>query len=188
MGFIFYEKSARYAQQWPIQNLDFVPPSIKKIGVFVNESVENILDIVRQYHLDGVQLHGNENPEMCGYLKAKKMLCIKSFGIAHPDDFAAANGYEPHTDYFLFDTKTPAHGGSGQKFDWGILQSYRGTKPFFLSGGIAPDDAADILQIQHPCLFGVDINSGFETAPAIKNAAQIRQFISTLYPDNPNLK
>jgi len=180
MGFIFYPKSPRYAEPLDLETLQSLPKSIKKIGVFVNESLENILTIVYKYNLDGVQLHGSENVEICRKLKDTGLLVLKAFPIADAYNFNVTKNYEGACDYFLFDTKTEAYGGSGVKFDWRILNEYKGETPFLLSGGIAADDAEAILEIEHPKFAGIDLNSKFEVKPGLKNVELLKGFMKEI--------
>lgn len=180
MGFIFYPKSPRYAELLDIATLRTLPSSIKKIGVFVNENLENILTIATKYELDGVQLHGSELVEMCTKLRKAGYIVIKAFPIAEAYNFKVTKAYEGVCDYFLFDTKTDAYGGSGIKFNWGMLDEYKGETPFLLSGGIAADDAEAILKIDHPKFVGIDLNSKFEVSPGLKNIEVLKQFTRTI--------
>lgn len=180
MGFIFYPKSPRYAGALDVSVLNKFPKSTKKIGVFVNENLENILTIAFKYKLDGMQLHGTELVEMCVKLKEVGYIVIKAFPIAEAYNFKVTKAYEGACDYFLFDTKTDAYGGSGVKFNWKMLDEYKGETPFLLSGGISADDAEDILKIEHSKFAGVDLNSKFEVKPGIKNVKLLEKFISQL--------
>jgi phosphoribosylanthranilate isomerase len=178
MGFIFYPKSPRYVGNLANDALKIIPVNTKKIGVFVNEPIENMLQTVAQYKLDGIQLHGNESPDVCNHLKDNKLICIKAFSIGNEQDFNLVAPYVSCVDYFLFDTQTPTHGGSGKKFDWQLLDAYCASVPFFLSGGIGSKDAAIISKIKHPQLFGVDVNSKFEIEAGVKNVTNLRKFIT----------
>ena len=180
MGFIFYPKSPRFADPLDIAGLKNLPKSIRKIGVFVNENMENILTIASKYDLDGVQLHGTELVEMCKALRKAGYLVLKAFPIAEAYNFKVTKAYEGACDYFLFDTKTEAYGGSGVKFNWGMLDEYVGEAPFLLSGGIAADDVESILKIEHPKLAGIDLNSKFELSPGLKNVELLRGFLKQL--------
>ena len=180
MGFIFYPKSPRFAEPLDVAALNALPSTIKKIGVFVNENLENILTICYKYKLDGVQLHGTELMEMCNELKKVGYIVIKAFPIAEAYNFKVTKAYEGVCDYFLFDTKTDAYGGSGLKFNWKMLDEYVGDTPFLLSGGIAADDAEDIRKIEHPKFVGVDLNSKFEISPGLKNVELLRTFLKEL--------
>jgi phosphoribosylanthranilate isomerase len=125
-----------------------------------------------------LQLHGNETPEYCAELKTKyKCEIIKAFGIKSEDDLSHTSGYDGVCDYFLFDAKTELYGGSGNKFDHNLLVNYKGKTPFFLSGGITPQDAVNISNSLHKSCIGVDINSGFEISPGLKNVEQVKKFI-----------
>jgi len=178
MGFIFYPKSPRYAEPLDVHALETLSTSIKKIGVFVNESLENILTILYKYKLDGAQLHGAEMVGICRELKSVGYIVIKAFPIAEAYNFKVTKAYEGACDYFLFDTKTDAYGGSGIKFNWKMLEEYIGETPFLLSGGITVDDSEAISKIEHPKFAGIDLNSKFEISPGLKNVELLRQFIS----------
>jgi len=178
MGLIFYEKSPRY-----IGNLNPEEVRIKGgkegVGVFVNANETHIMQMANKYNLDLIQLHGNESPEFCKKLN-ETMPVIKAFSIADASDFEQTKAYEGLWGYFLFDTKTPQYGGSGQKFDWRILEEYKGNTPFLLSGGISIDDTEAIKQIKHPRFAGIDLNSRFEIKPGLKDINLLQQFINTL--------
>lgn len=170
MGFIFWDKSARYFDGI----IPELPQSIKKTGVFVNETVENIAKKVKQYNLQAVQLHGNESADFCVELKnklAKHIEIIKVFSILNTFDFEALKPFESVCDYFLFDTKGKLPGGNGTTFDWKVLEKYPSSKPFFLSGGIGLDEVDAVKAILKTSLpvYAVDLNSKFETAPGLKN-------------------
>lgn len=180
MGFIFYPKSPRYAEPLDFSTLNALPKSIKKIGVFVNEDLEDILTIATKYDLDGVQLHGTELVKMCAELRKAGFIVIKAFPVAEAYNFKVTKAYEGTCDYFLFDTKTDAYGGSGVKFNWGMLNEYVGETPFLLSGGIAADDAEAILKIEHPKLAGIDLNSKFEVKPGLKNVELLSEFLKEI--------
>lgn len=180
MGFIFYPKSPRFAEPLDSATLKALPKSIKKIGVFVNEELENILTIATKYDLDGVQLHGTELVDMCRKIRKAGFLVIKAFPISEVCNFRVTYKYEGVCDYLLFDTKTDAYGGSGIKFNWTMLNEYLGKTPFLLSGGIAADDVEAILKIEHPQLAGIDLNSRFEVSPGLKNVEVLKQFITEI--------
>jgi phosphoribosylanthranilate isomerase len=180
IGFIFYPKSPRYVNNPKDIAQLFIPPSIKKIGVFVNETKEMILQKVKTYQLHGVQLHGDESPALCLALKQQKLKVIKAFSIASVDDIKRCALYEGFADYFLFDTKTSGHGGSGEKFNWNIINSYRGLTPFILSGGISPEDVKVILALKHVRFAGIDLNSRFEMSPGFKDDELLKVFIKKI--------
>jgi phosphoribosylanthranilate isomerase len=181
MGFIFYPGSPRYAGlETDLTLYHNIPSGIPKIGVFVNEDIGKILDIALSTGLDMIQLHGNESPEYCFQFKSSGLKLIKAFSVTECFDFELLTQYMPVCDYFLFDTKTDKAGGSGTKFNWDKLKSYNMDKPFFLSGGIGPEDAGLIRTIKNKAIFAVDLNSRFETAPGKKNVTLIRTFIDEL--------
>lgn len=176
MGFIFYPKSPRYVDKLP----DYLPKSLKRIGVFVNESIENILETVKLFQLDFVQLHGDESPEICDEMGDNGLKIIKAFSIENKFPTEKVSAYYGKCDYFLFDTKTSKYGGSGKKFNWDILSEYHGETPFLLSGGISPDDIDTVKSFSHPKCIGIDINSKFEIGPALKDAELAKQFIDKI--------
>ena len=173
IGFIFYEKSSRYVQT------TYGNGYSKKVGVFVNESISKILEIVKRETLDYVQLHGSESVEFCREVQ-KTIPVIKAFGIDANFQFSILKNYTNDVNYFLFDTKTNQHGGSGNQFNWQLLKNYKMETPFFLSGGINLASTEELMKFSHPKLIGLDINSGFENSPADKNIDQIKQFIDEI--------
>jgi phosphoribosylanthranilate isomerase len=172
IGFNFYSPSSRFLDHMMLPA--FPRSHIEYVGVFVNESEEKILKKVKEYQLDIVQLHGNESPKLVKHL-SKVVKVIKVFSIKEPSDFDTAENYaDAHM--FLFDTKTPEFGGSGRKFQWELLDHYSGKKPFLLAGGIGPEDIDSIININHPQLMGVDINSKFEIKPGRKDPELVEPF------------
>lgn len=175
MGFIFWEKSARYFDGI----IPTLPKSIKKVGVFVNAPLEEILDKITKHDLQAVQLHGNESMEFCENLKKntpKLIEIIKVFSILDTFDFAVLKPFESVCDYFLFDTKGKLPGGNGTTFDWKVLENYPSTKPFFLSGGIGMEEMEavnEILKTNLP-VYAIDLNSKFEIEPGLKNINLVR--------------
>ena len=188
MGFIFWPKSSRYVSERPA----YLPTKCKRVGVFVDECIEEVQRIAKEYALDFIQLHGHETPDYIRQLDdplgrrtlategTQEFSIIKAFNIATADDFAACIPYEGLVDYFLFDTKGKSVGGNGEKFDWSVLKAYHGRTPFLLSGGIGPDDAARIKAIRHPRYAGIDLNSRFELSPALKDINKLKTFIQAL--------
>ena len=178
MGFIFYPKSSRYVSERPA----YLPQKCKRVGVFVDEDIENIKKIADDYALDFVQLHGHESPDFICMLKFKvsgfRFQVIKAFNIATKEDLNATTPYAGLVDYFLFDTKGPSVGGNGEKFDWSVLEAYHGDTPFLLSGGIGPDDTERILNYHHPKCIGFDLNSRFEIEPGIKDITKLKTFLN----------
>ena len=180
MGLIFYEKSSRCVSDQDADRINALALDIPKVGVFVNASLEVVIEKVKLFKLQFVQLHGNESPEFCCKLWKKDIRIIKAFQIKTVEDLKICQQYEDCCDYFLFDTPTPDYGGSGKKFDWKILSAYTGTNPFFLSGGIAPEDAGIIKQLKVPQLFAVDLNSRFEISSGIKDIDSVNRFINDI--------
>jgi phosphoribosylanthranilate isomerase len=177
MGFIFWEKSARYFDG-VLPNL---PQSIKKTGVFVNASQEDIVSKVNQYDLQVVQLHGHESVTFCQKLKntlAKSIEIIKVFSVNSTFDFDELEPFETVCDYFLFDTKGKLPGGNGTTFDWKVLEQYPSQKPFFLSGGIGLDEINLVKQILKTDLpiYAIDVNSKFEIEAGLKNKEKLDRF------------
>jgi len=178
MGFIFYKKSSRFVNKvLNTSQIKKLPKSIKKVGVFVKETVSEIETIVKKYSLDIVQLHGDESPDYCKKLKEKNIKVIKAFQIEDAFNFSDLNEYEEHVDFFLFDTKSKGYGGSGMKFNWKILSNYNNKIPFFLSGGINETDISEMKKIKELNIEAIDINSCFEISPALKNTSKVSTFI-----------
>ncbi len=175
VGMIFYEKSLRHVDA----DLE-TTEGLKKIGVFVNASSEYIDERIEKYGLSGVQFHGKETPKFCQQYKEKGLTILKAFSINEHFDFATTQPYENSCDYFVFDTKGKNPGGNGITYDWNILQQYDGSTPFLLSGGINPTLTTAIKNFKHQQWLGVDINSGFEIAPGLKNIELIKKFIDEL--------
>lgn len=203
MGMIFWPKSPRCVKNVHV-NAGIVPDIAQKqvtqatngakakgrtqlVGVFVDEMPQNVITYAYNYHLDYIQLHGQESPIYIDNLKRTlkpdilpEVKIIKAISIREADDVKRWREYQGHVDMLLFDTKTKSVGGSGQQFDWNILQDYDGSIPFLLSGGIGADDAESIKNFKHPMYVGIDINSRFETEPGVKDLKKIEKFIERL--------
>ena len=180
LGFIFYEKSPRYISEVSAELIKYVPQEIKTVGVFVDEDLETVKSLVAKHYLKAVQLHGNESADFCKEIKQKGVEVIKAFGV-HPDfDFNVLEEYEAVVDYFLFDTQTPAHGGSGKVFDWTLLENYKLSKPYFLSGGIDLNHTEQIKSIKDGRLYAIDINSKFELEPGLKDVDKLNEFFNNI--------
>ena len=181
IGFVFYPASKRYVlEKLSLTDLaSFKPVGVKKVGVFVNEPLDQLLQIVVSAELDIVQLHGDETPEYCEAVR-QKVQTIKVFrvGAAVPDFVA----YEGSVDYFLFDTDSALYGGTGQHFNWELIKGSTIPKPYFLSGGIGPNDIQGIQVMEKTkagkSLLALDINSQFELAPGMKDLEKIKIFIN----------
>ena len=179
MGFICYAPSPRYAEELQAETLAALPATIYKTAVFVNENAETIAKLTDTYNFDAIQLHGNEDPEFCDSLRSKAII-IKAFGLDKNFDFEQLIEFEDNVDYFLFDTKTAQHGGSGKAFDWSLLDKYSLNIPFFLSGGLSLDNLQEIKLIKHPQFYGVDLNSRFEIEPGLKDIEKLKQAFEIL--------
>jgi len=185
-GFIFYPKSPRYVYK-------FMPrPEIKKIrgkginkvGVFVNATVEEVLEAVDDCGLYLVQLHGDETPKYCEKI-ANYVTVVKAFRLREDDNVLwKVKDYVDIADMFLFDTEGAGYGGTGKKFDWNVLKGLNIGKPFFLSGGIEPGDTEKLKEFtKEPVakdLFSIDVNSKFETSPGVKDMDKLREFITAV--------
>ena len=190
IGLIFYPPSPRYVQQFSSGAgiiPDYAPDMGKtplRVGVFVDDMPQNIVTRVYNYKLDYIQLHGNEPRETLENLRATidpdikpKIKIIKPISVSSAEDIKKYKEYVGAADLFLFDTKCKTVGGSGEQFDWQVLQAYDGDVPFLLSGGIGPDDAERIKNFHHPKCIGIDLNSKFEIEPALKDVEKLKQFL-----------
>lgn len=190
IGLIFYPPSPRYMQQFSSGAgiiPDYAPDMGKtplRVGVFVDDMPQNIVTRVYNYKLDYIQLHGNEPRETLENLRATidpdikpKIKIIKAISVSSAEDIKKYKEYVGAADLFLFDTKCKTVGGSGEQFDWQVLQAYDGDVPFLLSGGIGPDDAERIKNFHHPKCIGIDLNSKFEIEPALKDVEKLKQFL-----------
>ncbi len=183
MGFIFYEKSPRFVgENLDEELLKSFPRSTRKVGVFVNAHPDFILKNVKKYGLDLIQLHGDELPDVCRNIQSRGISIIKAFQVDENFQFGRLNNYKPHCDYFLFDSKGAAYGGNGTAFNWDILKAYDNDKPFFLSGGLQAENLPDIVAMKNKGmnLYGIDLNSRFETEPGLKDAAKLQDFFTRL--------
>ncbi|MDE0559298.1 phosphoribosylanthranilate isomerase [Algoriphagus sp. NF] len=177
MGLIFYPKSPRFVKE--DKAIDFNKVDVKKVGVFVNETEIEILRKVNLFGLSAIQLHGSESAEFAERLSQNTEAEIwKVISVKEEIDWGSLEGYLPFVDKFLFDTATAAHGGSGKKFDWSVLETYPFDKSFLLSGGLDEESAGEILNLnrQIPQFSGVDLNSKFEDAPGLKNIEKLKKF------------
>jgi phosphoribosylanthranilate isomerase len=186
MGFIFYRESKRSLHETLMpSDLATVPNNIKKVGVFVNDSVRNIVDYVQWFELDAIQLHGDETVFYLIELIEKlnemgnrpNIEIIKAFGIDAHFDFNKLNDYKQYCNFFLFDTKTPNYGGSGEKFQWSLLEQYNNALPIFLSGGISVKDLPEILNLKNINIAAVDLNSKLEIEPGRKDLVKVKEAI-----------
>lgn len=190
LGFIFYQDSPRNFEN----EIPEIPSAIKKTGVFVDATIDFIIEKVEINNFKAVQLHGNELPEFCKELRSAlpnpEIDLIKVFPIKEEFDFDRLIPYEGTVDYFLFDTKGKNKGGNGFSFNWEILKEYPSQTPFFLSGGIGPEDAEKVEDFRRflkkegkeNLLFAVDINSRFENEPGEKKLEELRIFREKINP------
>ena len=207
IGMIFYPKSPRYVEMQS-SHAGIIPDYAKedigvsdssensskdssktpaRVGVFVDDMVQNIVTRVVNYHLDYVQLHGNEPREMCENLRSTLdpdirpgIKIIKAISVSDASDIQKYKEYVGAVDLFLFDTKCKTVGGSGQQFDWQVLEQYDGEVPFLLSGGIGPEDASRLHAFHHPKCIGIDLNSRFEIEPGVKDVEKLKGFLNEI--------
>jgi phosphoribosylanthranilate isomerase len=184
LGFIFFRDSKRFVDGLTPSFVKNLPSGIRRTGVFVNEELNKVAELAILYGLNAVQLHGQEPAKYCialkGLLADAGIELIKAFGVDEHFDFSTLNAYSNIADYFLFDTQTPDHGGSGKTFNWALLENYKLNKPYFLSGGIGPDSVEQLKQINDPRLYAIDVNSKFELAPGLKNTERLKDFKNKL--------
>ncbi|MGI4750824.1 MAG: phosphoribosylanthranilate isomerase [Janthinobacterium lividum] len=183
LGLIFYPHSPRFVGYEINEELAMLRLPAKKVGVFVDKDFSTIKNLIQKYHFDVVQLHGNESAETCAVLR-KTVEVIKAFGVDENFDFDLLNAYKDNVDYFLFDTKTTDHGGSGKVFNWNVLEKYQLDVPFFISGGLSNENISSVLQFKHPAFYGVDLNSQFEDEPGLKNIEKLKEAFDLIKAEN----
>lgn len=174
MGFIFYPPSPRYVGE------DFQIPvglnnAIHRVGVFVNEQVDRMIELSARHNLSHVQLHGDESVAVCEQLKQEGVGVIKVFRVDEAFDFSVTRPYKKVVDFFLFDTKGKHYGGNAQVFDWSILDQYDQVIPFFLSGGLTVENIQHVERLKNMNLHTLDLNSGVEDSPGVKNVLRIKE-------------
>ena len=181
LGFIFYEKSPRFVlNHLSLEEISEINHQ-GKVGVFVNESIEKIVKITEKTNLNFIQLHGDEDENFISKLRKnldEKIKIIKVFRVGETFNFQFSV-FNSLVDYFLFDTDSKAFGGTGQTFDWQILNEIEIPIPYFLSGGISLENIHQLSTINQQPL-ALDINSKFETEPGIKDLETIKTFKSLL--------
>ena len=181
MGFIFWRPSKRYCAEKP----SYLPTQCKRVGVFVNAEIGEIVEKCKEYQLDLIQLHGKEDRMYVIQLRRALAeseidnipLFIKAFALQTREDLKKCDQFVGFVDYFLFDTPTAGYGGSGKAFDWSLLEEYNLFTPFLLSGGIGPDNIDAVNCFQNPFCAGIDLNSKFESAPGMKDVDKLKEFI-----------
>jgi|SRR5690606_25927118 phosphoribosylanthranilate isomerase len=172
LGFIFYPPSPRFVGEY-FTIPEELPSSVGRVGVFVDAGFDEIKKNIERFSLKAVQLHGNETPELCSDLRPLAEV-IKVFRVDEETDFSEVKPFQGVVDYFLFDTKGKLYGGNAVKFDWAVLDRYDQRTPFFLSGGITPDDVPVIREMSQYNIAAIDINSGVEVRPAEKDVDKVR--------------
>lgn len=181
IGYIFFPASKRYVGDQPDPAIFRIPDrGIEKVGVFVNEDFSEVKRCFEKYHLDMIQLHGTESPQYCRELNSAGIPVIKVLNPMSLHDGKNLHEYGEIVKYFLIDTPGEGFGGTGQKFDWALLNSLSFPVPFLLSGGIGPQDYAPVRQIDHADLFGIDVNSKFELAPGRKDFGLLKDFVQEM--------
>jgi len=180
MGFIFYAPSKRNVTEVPA----YLPEQCARVGVFVNAATDDIVERIKQFGLTFVQLHGDETPadvlRLRKAMEAEKIEGVKvvrSVAVTSRSQVMKAQIWDGYVDGILFETPTAGYGGSGVSFDWSLLTSYRGKTPFFLSGGIGPQSLDELSAFEHEQWLGIDLNSKFETEPALKDVEKLKAFI-----------
>lgn len=183
-GLIFYPQSARcIVDKLKAQDVKALPLSLKKVGVFVNAQEEYIMQQVEDFGLDLVQLHGDETPGFCKLI-SDQVTVVKAFRITQNNEQNIdwmLKPYEEYCDYYLFDTnRKNAYGGTGEKFDWHILNENKINKPFFLSGGIGLADVEKLKDFEHPFFYCVDVNSRVEVSEGVKDMSIVKKLADEL--------
>ena len=174
LGFIFYPGSPRYmVREGLAPTMEQLPASIQKVGVFVDAEISEVLEKAREYGLNLLQLHGDESPDQCERLRGEGFKVIKVFRMEENFDFSQLIPFERMVDFFLFDTKGPNYGGSGIPFDWDILKGYSLSTPYFLSGGVGPENIRLIKNMNYENLVAIDVNSRVEKEPGLKDIGKI---------------
>jgi len=179
LGYIFYTKSARLFPEAEIESI-VQTDSIRNTAVFVDADPAVVERILASGKFQAVQLHGNETPSYCRSLRSLGYETIKAFGVGQDFDYSQLEPYLDAVDFFLFDTKTPGYGGSGESFPWEILELYPHPKRYFLSGGVGPDNFQEASQIKDERLYAIDLNSRFESSPGIKNIALLERVLKNI--------
>ena len=179
IGLIFYPDSPRYVDPAKVEQwIDRIPDSVKKVGVFVNEQIDTINNITRQLKLEFIQLHGEESPELCNEMIRP---VIKVFRVGDDFDAIVLNEYDVHG--FLFDTyKKGNPGGTGTRFNWDLIANLKTETPIILSGGLTPENVLNGIEAVNPAV--VDVNSGVEAVPGVKDEEKIKELFSVLEHSN----
>lgn len=179
MGFIFYPSSPRYVGE-SFRLTDSFSPEITPVGVFVNETTEIIKTVASQVGLKMIQLHGRESADQCRELKSEGYQVVKVFSVDNNFDFMMTKPYKKAVNYFLFDTKGKYFGGNSETFDWDLLKRYDQHIPFFLSGGLSPENVDKVSKLKGMNVHALDINSGVEVSPGIKDYNKVKEVMEKL--------
>lgn len=180
MGFIFYGPSKRFATLQEVEKITSEISHVQTTGVFVNEKMSVISETAKKLNLAGIQLHGNEEPDICSQLREYAFV-IKALNGNAENLQELINKYENCVDYYLLDNMDENYGGSGRHFELNNLQNIRFPHPFILAGGIGPDDTDMINKLKlNKMFYGVDLNSRFELSPGIKDINSLQNFIRSI--------
>lgn len=186
-GLIFYPRSPRYmADKLLSADLDAFRDDIPFVGVFVNDDINVLIETAKSYSLNIIQLHGNESPAYCQQVREQGFQVMKVFGVGESFDFSQLEPYLPFTDFFLFDTQSPQHGGTGISFKWSMLKGYPYDKPFWVGGGVGVENLPSLLSLQLPHLYAVDMNSALEISPGLKDISKVEASVNIIDAHNSN--
>lgn len=176
IGSIFYEKSPRFYGDREV--VSAVPA--RKVGVFVNASEAYIKEMVSKHNITMLQLHGDESPEFCNNLRKQGFDVIKVFRVDSQFNFQQTHEFDSVANYFLFDTKGEKYGGNARAFDWRVLENYNQRVPFFLSGGLDAHNISGMESLSQMNIHALDLNSGVEVSPGVKDVDKIKEVITNL--------
>ena len=183
IGLNFYPDSIRFVnEEVKVES----PENVKRVGVFVNEGIKRIIDYSHEYHLSYIQLHGEESPEFCEALQLHDLKIIKVFRVNKGFTFNEVEPFVEKSEYFLFDAAGESYGGNGVIFNWEILKDYPFDTPYFLAGGLSPENVDQVFQIEFPKLYALDVNSGYEAAPGIKDVDKVKGLIKKMKAHDSN--
>jgi len=175
VGFVFYEKSPRYIEaQKAAAIIRQLPPFVSAVGLFVNPTQSYIAEILQTVPLGVIQLHGDETPDFC---EAQRRRVLKAIPVSGSDDLKRATGFNCP---LLLDAKAPTgiYGGTGTSFDWSLLHDFKHDYPLTLAGGLNVDNVHEALSVRQ--WFALDVSSGIELSPGIKDAEKMRAFVNAV--------
>lgn len=168
-------------------DLDAYRDDISFVGVFVNEEINVLIETANSYSLNIIQLHGKESPAYCQQVREQGFQVMKVFGVGASFDFSQLEPYLPVADFFLFDTQSPQHGGTGLSFQWSMLQEYPYDRPFWVGGGVGVENLPSLLSLQLPHLYAVDMNSALEISPGLKDISKVEASVNIIAAHNSNV-